>query len=446
MPCLKQMVRVNDVIRDKMRVSSPPPPSTVVANLRRISPSTLERWPLSEKVTAVFGRIFAHLWSKWGEVGEVERQELRGMAVIPVGGDLLRPSRVFFRLEGSFAPLMFELPRVYGAHEPLLRQLGVREAPSPRDLNSFLLEVGSESASSPLNPNELCAVVRVLDALSSSGYSPGGAGSRALLVPDTAGIMVEASDCFRCDDAALLRRVLVSSIHMASPLLSPEVCGCAGVRDLGQAITEMIEGADGGEGGEGEMLFVRGADEDSMRERLHSFELAEAIIAMLSGAGARVGGDSIAGNDEKWITPESARAFLSRYGVRIARRLSTRLLLPSGEDITSDQGNCVTFFIDRPRSLVILSQVNPRSPHPPEGESSGSHQIHAFICASAKLQPHIARYLKSAIAHLHSHLSHTYTRTHARTHTHTSQHLSLSPSLSLSLTHTPAHGATGKSM
>jgi len=128
MPCLKQAVRVNDVIRDKMRVSSPPPPSTVVANLRRISPSTLERWPLSEKVTAVFGRIFAHLWSKWGEVGEGERQELRGMAIIPVGGDLLRPSRVFFRLEGSFAPLMFELPRVYGAHEPLLRQLGVREA------------------------------------------------------------------------------------------------------------------------------------------------------------------------------------------------------------------------------------------------------------------------------------------------------------------------------
>jgi hypothetical protein len=63
------------------------------------------------------------------------------MNCIPVGGELVKPSRVFFRVNGEYAPFMFELPRYFGAQEALMRELGVREAPSVADLTSFIFEV-----------------------------------------------------------------------------------------------------------------------------------------------------------------------------------------------------------------------------------------------------------------------------------------------------------------
>jgi hypothetical protein len=78
---------------------------------------------------------------RWRDISAPDKESLRTMNCIPVGGELVKPSRVFFRVNGEYAPFMFELPRCFGAQEALMRELGVREVPSVADLTNFIYEV-----------------------------------------------------------------------------------------------------------------------------------------------------------------------------------------------------------------------------------------------------------------------------------------------------------------
>ena len=50
------------------------------------------------------------------------------------GHFLVRPARLFFRLQGEdLSPFMHEVPRYFGAHEQFLKELGVKEEPSASD-------------------------------------------------------------------------------------------------------------------------------------------------------------------------------------------------------------------------------------------------------------------------------------------------------------------------
>ena len=54
--------------------------------------------------------------------------------IIPVGHFLVRPARLFFRLQGDdLSPFMHEVPRYFGVHEQFLKIIGVKEEPSASD-------------------------------------------------------------------------------------------------------------------------------------------------------------------------------------------------------------------------------------------------------------------------------------------------------------------------
>ena len=111
-------------------------------------------------------------------------------------------------------------------HEPFLKELGVREEPSALDYVQFLRDLAHESRDTALNPNELRAVVRIVQAvavrrgeeaqardlhavnLDSSGPSPGIGAADHVYVPDRDSYLREARLCVANDDEWLSIRLM----------------------------------------------------------------------------------------------------------------------------------------------------------------------------------------------------------------------------------------------
>ncbi|KAJ1475495.1 hypothetical protein T484DRAFT_1828084, partial [Baffinella frigidus] len=231
LPVLRAAAAPNEVTRLQLGISSPPRPRDVIAHLANLPSDALARWPLPDPVASVYQRTFDFLGAQWSKISPEDQATLRSLACVPVGDVLVKPSRIFFRLSSDFSPFMFQVPRCFGAQEAFLKKVGARETPSGRellvprcfgaqeaflkkvgaretpsgrDLALFLRELGAECRGNPLNPNELSAVTKVLETVTESHSS---AASANLLVPDSSGVLVAASMCFRCSDRRLIRRV-----------------------------------------------------------------------------------------------------------------------------------------------------------------------------------------------------------------------------------------------
>jgi hypothetical protein len=123
----------------------------------------LDRWVFAEPPVAVFQSLFQYLQEHWVALSPATQVALKDLPCVPVGNRLVRPSRLFFRLAQDLAPFLFEVPRAFGAYDRLLRDgLGVRAVPAVQDYARLLAELRQECGESPLNPNELEAVVKVV--------------------------------------------------------------------------------------------------------------------------------------------------------------------------------------------------------------------------------------------------------------------------------------------
>jgi hypothetical protein len=69
-----------------------------------------------------------------------QQQSLKDAAFIPVANStrFLPPARLFARLREDVAPFAYELPIAFAPYHSLLRELGMRDAPTPSDLLSVL--------------------------------------------------------------------------------------------------------------------------------------------------------------------------------------------------------------------------------------------------------------------------------------------------------------------
>eukprot|EP01041_Mallomonas_annulata_P005114 gene5114-10234_t len=147
-------------------ITTAPSLEVALKNLRNImSAAPLDRWsgagakcPLQQTFTA----ILSMLQDRWREISPVVQQALKGSGIVPVGHNLVKPGHLFFRLSEDLSPFMHEVPRCFGPYEIILKQLGVRESPSRADYRMFLQELKRESQDQSLNPNELRAVLTIV--------------------------------------------------------------------------------------------------------------------------------------------------------------------------------------------------------------------------------------------------------------------------------------------
>jgi sacsin len=347
----------NEMMRMQLKMLSPPPLALVLQNLANIRPETVDRWPLqSLSVEACYQKTYEYLWARWADIGHDDRRTLRHLACVPVNDTLVKPSRIFCRLSGDLSPFMFELPRHLGAHEPLLKALGAREAPSHDDLVTFLHELGAECDGHALNPNELTAVVKVLETLTELRTRSSGLPN--LLVPDVGGTLVKAASCFLCGDRALLQRVDRNLLHLAHPSLSSAVCASVGIGQLREALEERLEG-------DAEPFFCHSDLEGLLTKRLQSPALASAIV-------------SIAQHDS--LTAQGVSRDLGGLKVVVARTLRTRLFLRprgvrvggggesvgeegdmQGLDVSAEDGAEVLYFVDMRKRRILVSDSLPSS-------------------------------------------------------------------------------------
>jgi hypothetical protein len=128
-PVLAVPAPTGEGVRRRLGLLSPPPAQTVVDHLTRLPADAPARWPLVERPGVCCQRVLAHLWGRWQELSQEQRMALQWALLVPVGGGLVRASRVFFRLSGGFVPFMFEVrlhptsafstsgfPRIFPSH------------------------------------------------------------------------------------------------------------------------------------------------------------------------------------------------------------------------------------------------------------------------------------------------------------------------------------------
>ena len=219
----------------RLKIRSPPARQVVLAHLQNICssavqsrasgggrgggaapplPGSLQHWTYARPPVEVFRSIFDYLTLEWSSLSSSEKDLVGSLSCVPIGNRLVRPAgRLFFRLAESLAPLMFEVPRAFGANDKLLKALGTKDTPTVQDFVRLLQELRKTSGDMPLNPNELEAVLRVVALMSQVGQSDGvafasGAESQktlvhflrrtvgrdvVVLVPDERGVLSDAT-------------------------------------------------------------------------------------------------------------------------------------------------------------------------------------------------------------------------------------------------------------
>ena len=119
-------------------VTTSPAIEVVLRHLRNLTANcgdSLDRWNNQiHSIRDTFSALFQHLLDHWKSIVPPVQEAIRSSQIVPVGHFLVRPARLFFRLQGEdLSPFMHEVPRYFGAHEQFLKELGVKEEPSASD-------------------------------------------------------------------------------------------------------------------------------------------------------------------------------------------------------------------------------------------------------------------------------------------------------------------------
>ncbi|CAN0226515.1 unnamed protein product [Phaeothamnion confervicola] len=218
-------------------IKTPPPPRIVLRHLRNLIEAGLEHWTYRDPPEKVFRDIYRFLDEGWHNLSPNVRSGLRELPAVPVGGRMVKPSRLFFRLKEDLSPFLFEVPRAFGAFDVLFRALGTKPAPVAADYARLLRELQADCGGARLNPNELGAVLKAASLLAqelqASAEQPGGGGGGELFVPDDRSMLVAREECLFNDAPWLRGRVdphQFRAVHPKMPLATCRLLGIAAVR------------------------------------------------------------------------------------------------------------------------------------------------------------------------------------------------------------------------
>ena len=223
---------------------------------------SVDRWNHPKySVHRTFGALFQYLNDRWNQnqVSSELRQKLSQMNIIPAGDMLIRPGRLYFRLNEDLSPFMHEVPRQFGAHETFLKRLGVKETPSASDYSRFLDDLSHECRGQALNANELRAIISIIQSIAqelnsgqSQGQTQGSEGSiqsGAIHVPDEDSVLRDARMCLVNDDPSLREssgnNVIESAGYfMLHPSIPPATARLIGSQAISEVLVERLANFD----------------------------------------------------------------------------------------------------------------------------------------------------------------------------------------------------------
>ena len=394
----------------RLRMQSPPARSVVLTHLTTIcsasaadnastaaSATTLQRWMYTRDPVTVFRAIFDYLTPEWQSLSSAERSAVKALACVPIGNLLVRPAgRLFFRLVEPLAPLMFEVPRAFGANDVLLKALGTKAAPTVHDFASLLEDLRRVSGDAPLNPNELEAVLRVVALMSRIGasdgvaFAPGDASAEGaarargglaggaeqlvallrraagrdvvVLVPDERGVLSDATACVFNDNPGLAERMDVDRIRFVNARVTLPCCRRLNIRRLSEVVEEALPRRFSpaalrmdapAEAAHAERLSA------TLASREFAYGVAQIVMHQTphveGGGGAAAGG----GRTEFAAVERAVGEALESTTVAFVRELRTRFLV-NGADVTHvgaarGDGVASLSFIDRAAHVIYIA-------------------------------------------------------------------------------------------
>ncbi|KAH9323718.1 hypothetical protein KI387_018357, partial [Taxus chinensis] len=241
-----------------LHLRSPPPFLTVLRHLQVVGKNggeeMLARWPMAAGMKSVedaFSDVLKYLCNILGTLSSPDILELQKVSFIPVanGTRLVTASSLFVRLGVNLAPFAFELPSLYLPYVGILRDIGLQEAPTFDSARALLVNIQQGSGYQHLNPNELRAVIQLLQFICEEGKRSKLDGCELLfpahdaVVPDEGCRLVHARACVYVDahGSCLLGEIDTSRLRFVNPQLSEDLCMQLGVKKLSDVVVEELD-------------------------------------------------------------------------------------------------------------------------------------------------------------------------------------------------------------
>lgn len=245
LPVMLQSCVPPQVLFSTLGIISPPPISVVLRQLRALTENEtiLDRWTNNSSIDKVFSDLFSFLQDNFSDLSPRVKEALSQRAIVPVGGSFVKAQRLFFRLTKNLDPFFYEVPRVFGAYDVLLKNLGVRDAPRAGDYAVSLVELSQEIGSSKLNANELASVIEVVSLASAHREQSSHGESQDIFAPDHNGRLIHIKDLIQNDMPWLYGsgRIDKDSIHVAHPKLSFEICKKLQIKSMSTHLIEVLD-------------------------------------------------------------------------------------------------------------------------------------------------------------------------------------------------------------
>ncbi|XP_008803352.1 sacsin [Phoenix dactylifera] len=236
------------------RLRSPPAFSPVLKHLQVVGrdngEDTLAHWPTSSGMITVeyaFLEILKYLDKVWGTLSSSDMAELQKMAFVPVanGTRLVTVKSLFVHLTINLSPFAFELPSLYLPFVRILKEIGLQEVLTISYARDFLLSIQKACGYQRLNPNELRAVMEILNFICSGATAISDAPDwiTDAIVPDDGCRLVLARSCVYVDPygAQFLGNIDTSRLRFAHPELPDAICMALGIKKLSDIVVEELD-------------------------------------------------------------------------------------------------------------------------------------------------------------------------------------------------------------
>lgn len=170
------------------------------------------------------------------------------MAFVPVanGTRLVTVNSLFVRLMVNLSPFAFELPSLYLPFVKILKEIGMQEALTVSYARELLLNIQKSCGYQRLNPNELRAVIMILNFVCSEVVLSTSSELDWLsdaIIPDDGCRLVLARSCVYVDyyGSQFLSNIDTSRLRFAHPELSESIFMAFGVKKLSDIVIEVWE-------------------------------------------------------------------------------------------------------------------------------------------------------------------------------------------------------------
>lgn len=167
------------------------------------------------------------------------------MAFVPVanGTRLVTVKSLFVHLTINLSPFAFELPSLYLPFVRILKEIGLQEVLTISYARDFLLSIQKACGYQRLNPNELRAVMEILNFICSGATAISDAPDwiTDAIVPDDGCRLVLARSCVYVDPygAQFLGNIDTSRLRFAHPELPDAICMVLGIKKLSDIVVEV---------------------------------------------------------------------------------------------------------------------------------------------------------------------------------------------------------------